>query len=98
MPIAEDFILGTANGFSRFKDEARVVVEGASLLITSGAMEQLIECSHDYWRSNGAFAPNIVIRLAIGGYIGGGLYHSQNLEGTFATIPGLRIVVPAYCG
>jgi 2-oxoisovalerate dehydrogenase E1 component len=59
-------------------------------------MEQLIECSHDYWRSRGQFSPNIVIRLASGGYIQGGLYHSQNLEGTFTTIPGIRVVNPAF--
>jgi len=56
----------------------------------------LIECSHDYWRSKGQFSPNIVIRLASGGYIQGGLYHSQNLEGSFVTIPGIRIVQPAF--
>jgi len=96
-PIAEDFIMGTANGFSRFRKDIRVVVEGAEFAdYFWPAMEQLIECSHDYWRSNGAFAPNVVIRLASGGYIGGGLYHSQNLEGTFSTLPGLRIVVPAF--
>lgn len=96
-PIAEDYIVGTANGFSRFRDDIRVVVEGAEFAdYFWPAMEQLIECSHDYWRSNGAFSPNITIRLASGGYIGGGLYHSQNLEGTFTTIPGLRVVVPAF--
>ena len=52
--------------------------------------------SHDYWRSNGAFSPNVIIRLASGGYIGGGLYHSQNLEGSLAAIPGIRIVVPSF--
>ncbi len=96
-PIAEDFILGTANGFSRFRKDIRVVVEGAEFAdYFWPAMEQLIECTHDYWRSNGAFAPNVTIRLASGGYIGGGLYHSQNLEGTFTTLPGVRIVVPAF--
>ncbi len=96
-PIAEDFIMGTANGFSRFRKDIRVVVEGAEFAdYFWPAMEQLIECSHDYWRSNGAFSPNVVIRLASGGYIGGGLYHSQNLEGTFTTLPGLRVVVPAF--
>lgn len=96
-PIAEDFILGTANGFSRFRDDIRVVVEGAEFAdYFWPAMEQLIECTHDYWRSNGAFAPNVTIRLASGGYIGGGLYHSQNLEGTFTTLPGVRVVVPAF--
>jgi 2-oxoisovalerate dehydrogenase E1 component len=59
-------------------------------------MEQYVEMSHDYWRSNGAFCPNVIIRLASGGYIGGGLYHSQNLEGSLAAIPGVRIVVPSF--
>ena len=96
-PIAEDFIVGTANGFSRFRDDIRVVVEGAEFAdYFWPAMEQLVECSHDYWRSNGQFSPNIVIRLASGGYIGGGLYHSQNIEGTLTTFPGLRVVSPSF--
>jgi len=96
-PIAEDFILGTANGFSRFRKDIRVCVEGAEFAdYFWPAMEQYIEMSHDYWRSNGAFSPNVIIRLASGGYIGGGLYHSQNLEGALASIPGVRIVVPSF--
>ena len=96
-PIAEDFILGTANGMSRFSDKIRVVVEGAEFAdYFWPAMEQLVDSSHDYWRSNGKFSPNVIIRLASGGYIGGGLYHSQNIEGTLTTFPGLRVVYPAY--
>lgn len=96
-PIAEDFILGTANGMVRFDKKIRVVVEGAEFAdYFWPAMEQMVETSHDYWRSNGAFSPNMVIRLASGGYIGGGLYHSQNIEGTLTTLPGIRIVVPAF--
>ena len=96
-PIAEDCIVGTANGFSRYRDDIRVVVEGAEFAdYFWPAMEQVVECSHEYWRTNGQFSPNIVIRLASGGYIQGGLYHSQNLEGTLSTMPGLRIVMPAF--
>ncbi|MBC98088.1 MAG: 2-oxoisovalerate dehydrogenase [Halobacteriovoraceae bacterium] len=96
-PIAEDYILGTANGFSRFRDDIRVVVEGAEFAdYFWPAMEQFVECTHDYWRSNGAFAPNVTIRLASGGYIGGGLYHSQNIEASLAPLPGVRIVVPSF--
>lgn len=96
-PIAEDFIMGTANGFSRFREDIRVVVEGAEFAdYFWPAMEQLVETSHDYWRSNGAFSPNITVRIASGGYIGGGLYHSQNIEGTLTTFPGIRVVVPAF--
>ena len=96
-PIAEDFILGTANGFCRYRDDIWVVVEGAEFAdYFWPGIEQLIECSHEYWRTNGQYTPNLVIRLASGGYIGGGLYHSQNLEGTFTTLPGIRIVCPSF--
>ena len=96
-PIAEDFITGTANGFSRFNDKIRVVVEGAEFAdYFWPAAEQLIELSHEYWRTNGQFCPNVTIRLASGGYIGGGLYHSQNLEGWLTGIPGIRVVAPAF--
>ncbi len=96
-PIAEDFIVGTANGFCRYRKDIWVVIEGAQFAdYFWPAMEQLIECAHEYYRTNGKFTPNIVIRLASGGYIGGGLYHSQSLDATFATIPGLRIVMPSF--
>ncbi len=42
-----------------------------------------MDTSHDYWRSNGKFSPNITVRLASGGYIGGGF-------------PGCRVVYPSY--
>lgn len=96
-PIAEDYITGTANGMSRFNEKIRVVIEGAEFAdYFWPAMEQLVDSSHDYWRSNGKFVPNITIRLASGGYIGGGLYHSQNIEGALSTLPGIRIVYPSF--
>ncbi len=96
-PIAEDFIMGTANGMSRYNDKIRVVVEGAEFAdYFWPAMEQYVDTSHDYWRSNGKFSPNVVIRLASGGYIGGGMYHSQNIEGSLVAIPGVRIVYPSF--
>jgi 2-oxoisovalerate dehydrogenase E1 component len=96
-PIAEDFILGTANGFCRYRDDIWVVVEGAEFAdYFWPAMEQLVNTAHESWRSNGQFTPNIIVRLASGGYIQGGLYHSQSIEGVLANIPGLRIVMPAF--
>lgn len=96
-PIAEDFIVGTANGMSRFDKKIRIVIEGAEFAdYFWPAMEQYVESSHDYWRSNGQFTPNMTIRLASGGFIGGGLYHSQNIEASLASIPGVRIVYPSF--
>jgi 2-oxoisovalerate dehydrogenase E1 component len=82
---------------SRYDKKIRIVVEGAEFAdYFWPAMEQLIEMSHDYWRSNGQFSANVTIRLASGGYIGGGLYHSQNIEGTLTTLPGIRVVYPSF--
>ncbi|MFA7327073.1 MAG: thiamine pyrophosphate-dependent enzyme [Candidatus Kapaibacterium sp.] len=96
-PIAEDNIVGSANGFSRYRDDIRLVIEGAEFAdYFWPAMEQLIELSHEYWRTRGQFSPNVTLRLASGGYIQGGLYHSQNLEAVFTSIPGIRVVQPAF--
>ena len=96
-PIAEDFIMGTANGMSRFNDKLRIVVEGAEFAdYFWPAMEQFVETSHEYWRTKGQFSPNITVRLASGGYIGGGLYHSQTIEGSLTPLPGIRVVYPSY--
>lgn len=96
-PIAEDFIVGTANGFVRLNSKIRVVIEGAEFAdYFWPAMEQFVETTHEYWRTNGQFSPNITLRLASGGYIGGGLYHSQNIESSLLPLPGCRIVVPAF--
>ena len=78
-------------------DKIRVVVEGAEFAdYFWPAAEQMVEMSHEYWRTNGQFVPNVTVRLASGGYIGGGLYHSQNIEGWLTTLPGIRVVVPAF--
>ncbi len=96
-PIAEDFIMGTANGMSRFNEKVRIVIEGAEFAdYFWPAMEAFVETTHDYWRTKGQFSPNVTIRLASGGYIGGGLYHSQTIEGSITTFPGVRVVYPSF--
>lgn len=96
-PIAEDYIMATANGMSRFSDKIRIVIEGAEFAdYFWPAMEAFVDTSHDYWRSKGQFSPNVTIRLASGGYIGGGLYHSQTIDGAMTTFPGVRVVYPCF--
>jgi len=47
------------------------------------------------YRSNNKFSCPVTIRAACGGYIGGGHYHSQNIEAIFAKCPGLYIAYPS---
>lgn len=96
-PISEDYIVGSANGFSRFSDDVRLLIEGAEFAdYFWPAMEQTVEMGHEYWRTRGQFSPNVTIRIASGGYITGGLYHSQNIEASLQPLPGMRIVYPAF--
>ena len=47
------------------------------------------------WRSNNHWSCPVIIRVAVGGYIHGGPYHSQNIEGFFSHLPGIKIVYPS---
>ncbi|MDE2995925.1 MAG: tungsten formylmethanofuran dehydrogenase, partial [Bacteroidota bacterium] len=47
------------------------------------------------YRSNGVWGCPMVIRVPVGGYIHGGLCHSQNIEAFFAHMPGFQIAMPS---
>jgi len=47
------------------------------------------------WRSQGQWANPMVVRVAVGGYIKGGPWHSSCIEATFAHIPGWKIAFPS---
>ncbi len=60
------------------------------------AFNQIVnEAARFRYRSNGQWPCPLIMRTPYGGGIGGGLYHSQSIEATYAHVPGLYVVAPS---
>ena len=93
-PISESAIVGTAVGAAM--GGLRPIVEIMTINFMLLAMDQVVNHAAKLrYMSNGQIGVPIVIRTVTGGGGALGATHSQSFEGWFASVPGLKVVVPS---
>ena len=92
--IQEAYIIGSTAGLCATGVKPIVEVQFADY-IYPGINQLVTELSKSCYLSCGKFPIQVVIRVPIGAYGGGGPYHSGSIESTLLSIKGIKIAYPS---
>jgi 2-oxoisovalerate dehydrogenase E1 component len=92
--IQEAYIIGSTIGLSALGMKPIVEVQFADY-IYPGLNQLVTEISKSSYLTMGKFPIQMVLRVPIGAYGGGGPYHSGSIESTLLTIKGIKVVYPS---
>ena len=93
-PLAESSIIGTAVGMAVTGWKPVVEIQFGDYIWTA-MMQIRNEVVTMRYRSNNKWNCPMVIRVPVGGYIHGSLFHSQSIDGYFIHLPGIYIAYPS---
>jgi len=92
--IQEAYIVGSTIGMNAVGLKPIVEVQFADYIYP--ALNQLVtEVSKSCYLSNGKFPVQMILRVPIGAYGGGGTYHSGSIESTLLTFKGIKVCYPS---
>jgi len=92
--IQEAYIVGSTAGLSAVGVKPIVEVQFGDYFYP--AMNQLVnEISRSNYLTHGKFPVQMVLRIPVGPYGGGGPYHSGSIESTLLSIKGIKVAYPS---
>jgi 2-oxoisovalerate dehydrogenase E1 component len=92
--IQEAYIIGSTVGLSALGMKPIVEVQFGDY-IYPGLNQMVSEVAKSCYLSNGKFPVQMLLRVPVGAYGGGGPYHSGSIESTLLSIKGIKVVYPS---
>jgi len=93
-PLNEPLIVGTAVGAALHPD-LRILPEIQFADYSFNAMHWFIHMANLHWSHLGQVSTNVTVRMPVDPFRGGSIYHSMSVDGYYAHIPGLVMLVPS---
>jgi 2-oxoisovalerate dehydrogenase E1 component len=92
--IQEAYIIGSTVGLSAMGMKPIVEIQFGDY-IYPGFNQLVTEVSKSCYLSNGKYPVQMLLRVPVGAYGGGGPYHSGSIESTLLSIKGIKVVYPS---